>query len=270
MVKIVRFLSDQGEVLLGELSGGGGGEALVLQGELFGELERTTRKARVGRLLSPLDPPVVIAVGLNYRGHAEETKLSLPDVPVLFLKAVTSVIGPDDPILLPAIGSDKVDYEAELAVVIGKRTKNVSPEAAFSHILGYTCANDVSARDWQLELQKGQWARGKSFDTFCPLGPCLVTSDEIPDPNTLPIRALLNDRVLQESNTADMIFNVQTLISDLSRSFTLLPGTVILTGTPEGVGFTRKPQIFLQQGDRITIEIGGIGRLSNRVDREAV
>jgi 2-keto-4-pentenoate hydratase/2-oxohepta-3-ene-1,7-dioic acid hydratase in catechol pathway len=153
-------------------------------------------------------------------------------------------------------------------VVIGRRAKNVRREDALGYVLGYTCANDVSARDWQIEKQKRQWARGKSFDTFCPLGPCLVTGDEIPDPNVLGIRAILNGQVMQDSNTSDMIFDVQGLISDLSRSFTLLPGTVILTGTPEGVGFTRQPPVFLREGDTITIEIEGIGSLSNKVGRE--
>lgn len=178
------------------------------------------------------------------------------------------MIGPDDAILLPSVGPDRVDYEAELAVVIGRRAKNVSREEALDYVLGYTCANDVSARDWQMEKQKHQWARGKSFDTFCPLGPCLVTRDEIPDPNVLRIRAILNDQVMQESTTADMIFDVPALISDLSRSCTLLPGTVILTGTPEGVGYTRTPPVFLREGDAITVEIEGIGRLTNRVERE--
>lgn len=267
-MKIVRFLTDEGQVCLGSLVSEQPPEARVVRGDLFGELELTGQTVRIRRFLPPLDPPNIIAVGLNYTGHAEETKLSKPEIPVIFLKATTSVIGPDDPILLPYVGPDRVDYEAELAVIIGKRAKNVPREEALGYVLGYTCANDVSARDWQIDKQQKQWARGKSFDTFCPLGPWLVTGEEIPDPNILPIRAILNDRILQESNTSDMIFNVQTLISNLSQSLTLLPGTVILTGTPQGVGFTRQPPVYLRAGDRITIEIGGIGRLSNRVERE--
>ena len=155
-----------------------------------------------------------------------------------------------------------------LPVVIGRRAKNIEPEAALDHVLGYTCANDVSARDWQIEKQKKQWARGKSFDTFCPLGPCLVTKDEIADPNRLRVRSILNGEVLQDANTSDMIFNIPALISDLSRSLTLLPGTVILTGTPDGVGFTRQPPVFLRQGDVIVIDIEGIGSLTNPVHKE--
>jgi 2-keto-4-pentenoate hydratase/2-oxohepta-3-ene-1,7-dioic acid hydratase in catechol pathway len=172
------------------------------------------------------------------------------------------------PILLPQAGPANVDYEAELAVIIGKKVKNISRSEAMDSILGYTCANDVSARDWQIEKQKKQWARGKSFDTFCPLGPYLVTRDEIPDPQNLRIRTVLNGTTVQDSNTYDMIFDVPTIISDLSRSMTLLPGTVILTGTPEGVGFTRQPPIYLQDGDIVTIEIERIGQLTNPVKRE--
>jgi 2-keto-4-pentenoate hydratase/2-oxohepta-3-ene-1,7-dioic acid hydratase in catechol pathway len=161
-----------------------------------------------------------------------------------------------------------VDYEAELAVVIGKQAKNVSPREAMDYIFGYTCANDVSARDWQFDKQKGQWARGKSFDTFCPLGPWIVTRDEIDNPNDLAIRAVLNGRTVQEARTSEMIFNIQTIISTLSRSMTLLPGTVILTGTPEGVGFTRQPPLFLQAGDVINVAIEKIGTLTNRVVKE--
>jgi 2-keto-4-pentenoate hydratase/2-oxohepta-3-ene-1,7-dioic acid hydratase in catechol pathway len=215
-----------------------------------------------------VDPPNILCIGLNYLGHAEETKIRLPEVPVLFLKATTALIGDGETILLPAVGPDQVDYEAELAVVIGRRAKNIEPEAALDHVLGYTCANDVSARDWQIEKQKKQWARGKSFDTFCPLGPCLVTKDEIVDPNRLRIRSILNGQVLQDANTSDMIFNIPALISDLSRSLTLLPGTVILTGTPDGVGFTRQPPVFLREGDVIVIDIEGIGSLTNPVHKE--
>jgi 2-keto-4-pentenoate hydratase/2-oxohepta-3-ene-1,7-dioic acid hydratase in catechol pathway len=268
-MKIVRFLSEEGEICLGSIRKDRPGEARIVRGDLFGKLEITGQTARIGRLLAPLDPPNILAVGLNYGRHAEETSISRPEIPILFIKATTTVIGPDEMILLPSVGPDRVDYEAELAVVIGRRAKNVRREDALGYVLGYTCANDVSARDWQIEKQKRQWARGKSFDTFCPLGPCLVTGDEIPDPNVLGIRAILNGQVLQDSNTADMIFDVQGLISDLSRSFTLLPGTVILTGTPGGVGYTRQPPVFLREGDTITIEIEGIGSLSNKVGRES-
>ena len=148
------------------------------------------------------------------------------------------------------------------------KKQNLSVDDARSSIFGYTCANDVSARDWQIFKQKGQWARGKSFDTFCPLGPYMVTADEVEDPDDLPIRAILNDRVMQDSNTSNMIFDVSSIISDLSQSMTLYPGTLILTGTPEGVGFTREPPVFLKDGDIITIEIEGIGKLVNPVRQE--
>lgn len=267
-MRIVRFLSEEGKICLGSIREDRPGEAGIVRGDWFGKLEETGKTARIGRLLAPLDPPNILAIGLNYGRHAEETKTTRPEIPILFIKATTTVIGPDDKILLPAVGPDQVDYEAELAVIIGRKAKNVRREDALDYVLGYTCANDVSARDWQIEKQKHQWARGKSFDTFCPLGPCVVTADEIPNPNLLGIRAVLNGQVMQDSNTSDMIFGVQELISDLSRSFTLLPGTVILTGTPEGVGFTRQPPVFLRDGDRIAIEIDGIGSLSNRVGRE--
>ena len=161
-----------------------------------------------------------------------------------------------------------MDYECELAVVIEKSAKNVERHQAFDYVLGYTCANDVSARRWQKEGGGKQWCRGKSFDTFCPLGPCLVTPDEIPDPNTLKIKTMLNDKIMQDSTTADMIFDVPALISFLSEGTTLLPGTVILTGTPQGVGFARNPPVFLKKGDKVTIEIEGIGALVNSVSEE--
>jgi 2-keto-4-pentenoate hydratase/2-oxohepta-3-ene-1,7-dioic acid hydratase in catechol pathway len=161
-----------------------------------------------------------------------------------------------------------VDFEAELAIVIGTIAKNVSRDDAMRHVMGYCCANDVSARDWQIRKQKQQWARGKSFDTFCPLGPCLVTRDEISDPNNLEIKTEINGTVYQRSNTSDMIFDVPTLVSELSQSMTLLPGTVILTGTPQGVGFTRKPPVFLKEGDKVTVSIEKIGTLTNPVIRE--
>jgi 2-keto-4-pentenoate hydratase/2-oxohepta-3-ene-1,7-dioic acid hydratase in catechol pathway len=243
-MKIVRFLTEDGKICLGSLDINQPGKAQIIRGGLFGKLELTGKTAGVGRLLSPLDPPNMLAVGLNYGRHAEETGIRRPEIPVIFIKATTSVIGPDKMILLPLVGPDQVDYEAGLAVIIGRRAKNVRREDALGYVLGYVCANDVSARDWQIEKQKKQWTRGKSFDTFCPLGPRLVTCDEIPDPNILDIRAILNGEVLQDSNTSDMIFDVQALISDLSQSFTLLPRTVILTGTPGGVGFYKETADF--------------------------
>jgi 2-keto-4-pentenoate hydratase/2-oxohepta-3-ene-1,7-dioic acid hydratase in catechol pathway len=193
--------------------------------------------------------------------------MSYPEQPILFLKATTSIVGHEGPIILPVAGPDCVDYEAELALIIGKKAKNIKPDEVMDYIMGYTCANDVSARDWQFDKQKGQWARGKSFDTFCPLGPWIVTKEEIADPNNLGIRAILNGQVVQESRTAQMIFNIQEIVSNLSKSLTLLPGTVILTGTPDGVGFTRQPPLFLKAGDVISVEIEKIGTLTNKVIR---
>lgn len=265
-MKIVRFISEKGIELTGKHLGGG--DAEVIEGEIFGAYRLTGRRERIGRLLAPVCPVNILAVGLNYRCHADETGIRYPERPVLFLKSISSVIGPEEPILLPAAGPEQVDYEAELALVIGRKAKNIPREKAGEYIFGYTCANDVSARDWQNELQKKQWSRGKSFDTFCPLGPWIVTPEEMPDPNNLIIRTILNGQVLQDSNTKEMIFDIPALVSDLSRSLTLLPGTVILTGTPSGVGFTRKPPVFLKDGDVVTIDIQGIGQLTNRVQLE--
>ena len=170
---------------------------------------------------------------------------------------------------MPRVEPTEVDYEAELTVVIGREAKNVSRDDALAYVLGYTCANDVSGRRWQIHRGGTQWCRGKSFDTFCPLGPAIVTKDEIADPNSLRLRTTVNDEILQDWNTDDMIFDVPSLVSFVSEDTTLLPGTVILTGTPHGVGFTRRPKRFLQAGDRVTIEIEKIGRLDNPVENEA-
>lgn len=268
VMKLIRFISREGDALYGVIEPDAPGQARIVVGAPFGELLLTEKSVKIKTLLPPLDPPNILALGLNYRRHADETGMAYPTTPVVFMKAATSIVGPGDPILLPLAGPDQVDFEGELAIVMGKRVKNISPVDAMTAILGYTCANDVSARDWQIEKQMKQWVRGKSFDTFCPLGPCLVTRDEIPEPNNLMLRTTLNGRVMQDSNTSDMIFDIATIVSDLSRSMTLLPGTVILTGTPEGVGFTRRPPTFLRKNDWITIEIEGIGELTNPIKSE--
>jgi 2-keto-4-pentenoate hydratase/2-oxohepta-3-ene-1,7-dioic acid hydratase in catechol pathway len=209
---------------------------------------------------------MIWCIGLNYKRHAEETGAKIPEQPVVFAKGPNAVQRPGGPIAIPRyLASEQVDYECELAVVIGKRCKNVTPERALDYVLGYTCANDVSARDWQIKRGGSQWSRGKTFDTFAPLGPVLVTADEIPDPNNLRISTRLNGEVVQDSNTADMIFSVREIISFLSGSTTLLPGTVILTGTPEGVGMARTPPRWLAPGDEVSIEIEKIGTLTNPV-----
>jgi 2-keto-4-pentenoate hydratase/2-oxohepta-3-ene-1,7-dioic acid hydratase in catechol pathway len=247
------------------------GSARVIEGDIFGDHRVTTKVVKPGKLLAPVQPASILCIGLNYRQHAAETGAAIPKWPVLFMKNPGAVQNPGDPIELPQkLPSTQVDYECELAVVMGRRCKNVSKADALKYVLGYTCANDVSARDWQKEFGGSQWSRGKTFDTFCPLGPVLVTRDDIPNPNALKIKSLLNGQTMQDSSTADMIFDVPTLIEFLSGSTTLLPGTVILTGTPQGVGMARKPPAWLKAGDTVSIEIESIGTLTNPVAVEPI
>ena len=206
-------------------------------------------------------PSKIICIGLNYRDHAAESGMAIPERPLIFSKWPNTLIGPGDAIVLPTL-SDQVDYEAELGVVIGTRAAKVAVADALAHVKGYCCSNDVSARD--VQLGDGQWARGKSLDTFCPVGP-LVPASQVPDPQQLRIRAILNGETMQDASTADMIFSVAEIISFISQGITLEPGDLILTGTPPGVGFARKPPIFLRAGDEITVEIDGLGSLSNPV-----
>lgn len=264
-MKIIRFLSTEKKILYGSYDQAEPGRAKLIAGNIYGDYKITDTEAQVARFLAPVVPPNILALGINYKKHGDETGLSYPQQPILFIKAATSAVGHDFPIILPAAGPDCVDYEAELAVIMGKKAKNIKPSEVTDHILGYTCANDVSARDWQIDKQKKQWARGKSFDTFCPLGPWIVTKDEIADPDNLIIKAVLNGKIVQESKTDQMIFSIREIVSNLSTSLTLLPGTVILTGTPDGVGFTRQPPLFLREGDTISVEIEKIGTLTNKV-----
>ena len=267
-MKIIRHLASNGLIQYAALQADG--TALRIDGDLFGSYSVTGEVVKPGKLLAPIQPAAIFCIGLNYRKHAEESNAPIPQQPVLFMKSPGAVQNPGDNIELPQhLKSDEVDYECELAVVIGKRCKNVSKANALDYVLGYTCANDVSARDWQIKRGGSQWCRGKTFDTFAPLGPCLVLKDEIPDPNTLRIQTTLNGKTMQDSNTSDMIFDIPTLIEFLSGSTTLLPGTVILTGTPQGVGAAMKPPVFLQPGDKVTIEIEKIGALTNPVVAEA-
>ena len=241
----------------------------VVTGAPFGDLVVTDLVAEIAKRLAPVDPPAVWAIGLNYRAHAEEAGLPIPEVPVVFAKGVNAVVGPDAPVWLPrALRSDRVDYEGELAVVIGRHCKNVPAADALGVVLGYTCANDVSARDWQVERGGSQWSRGKSFDTFCPLGPALALRAAVPDPQALTLRTRVNGAVVQQSSTADMIFPVAEIIAFLSGSTTLLPGTVILTGTPVGIGMAQAPPRWLQPGDTVAVEIDGVGVLSNPILEE--
>ena len=266
-MKIIRYLNQQGEA--GFAAQQADGSALKIAGDIYNSPQTTTEPADVAKLLSPIQPSSIICIGLNYRRHAQETGAKIPEFPVMFFKGINTLQHPGDPILLPThLKSDEVDYECELAVVIGRAGKNIPRAKALNHVLGYTCCNDVSARDWQIKRGGGQWCRGKSFDTFSPLGPVLVTPDEIPNPNELKIRTVLNHQVMQDWNTIDMIFDVPTLIEFLSGSTTLLPGTVILTGTPHGVGMAQKPPRWLKAGDSVTIEIEKIGSLQNPVASE--
>jgi len=263
-MKYIRFLDSVGQIHCGVQQAEG--MALRIEGDILGSHTVTHQKLAVAKLLAPLIPPVIMCIGLNYRKHAEETHAKVPQFPVLFLKNPAAVQNPGDPIQIPThLASQKVDYEAELAIVIGKRAKNVAAADALNYVLGFTAANDVSARDWQKDWGGSQWCRGKTFDTFCPLGPAIVTPDEIGDPGTLAVRSILNGQIMQESNTADMIFDVAALVAFLSGSTTLLPGTVILTGTPGGVGMGRTPPVYMKAGDKITIAIDKIGALTNPV-----
>ena len=212
------------------------------------------------KLLPPVEPPNIICLGLNYRKHAEETGLKPPSEPLIFIKATTSLCGPGDPIILPSKGPGRIDYEAELVIVIGKLAKDVPEDEATDYILGYTAANDVSNRAAQ--FSDGQWARAKSHDTFCPIGPAIETDL---DADNLAITCRLDGKVMQSSRTSDMVFPVRRIVSYISGCFTLLPGTSILTGTPDGVGFKRKPPVYLQPGQIVEIEIEGIGTLTNPV-----
>ncbi len=267
-MKIVRFLDANRQVKYGSLQADD--TALEISGDIFGKFSVGNRPVKVGKLLAPIEPAAFFCIGLNYRHHAEEGHAPIPEFPVLFMKGPAAMQNPGDPIVLPRhLRSDEVDYECELAVVIGRKCKNVSRDKALDYVLGYACANDVSARDWQGKWGGSQWCRGKTFDTFAPLGPCLVTPDEIPNPNALKIKLDINGEVLQDWNTDDMIFDVPRLIEFLSGSTTLLPGTVILTGTPHGVGFARKPPRFVKPGEVVTVTIEKIGSLTNPVIEEA-
>jgi 2-keto-4-pentenoate hydratase/2-oxohepta-3-ene-1,7-dioic acid hydratase in catechol pathway len=244
----IRFKGDMNDFIL---SGG----SKITTGESF-PLEEV-------RLASPVTrPSKIIALGLNYSDHIRESKGQVPKAPLIFAKFPSSIIGHRDPIEWNPAVTSKVDFEAELAVVMGKCAQCIPEGEALSAVFGYTCANDVSARD--LQFGDGQWTRGKSLDSFCPMGPWLVTKDEVPDPHNLRIRCVVNGKVMQDSSTSEMIFRIPYVISFLSRHFTLYPGDVILTGTPHGVGAFRDPPMYLGNGDEVTVEIEKIGRLLNR------
>lgn len=261
-MKFVRFMSEkfpQGSygLVTGE------GTIQVLKGGLFDPPEPAGEEIpefSIKRYLPPVDPPNILAIGRNYREHAVETNAELPKAPLLFIKATTALIAHEEDIILPAVAPSQVDYEAELVVIIGRTAKDVPVESALDYVFGYTCGHDVSARDCQ--MNDGQWARAKSFDTFAPMGPYVVTGL---DPTDLRIRMRLNGETVQDQSTKDMVFNVAYLVSYLSHSLTLIPGTAIYTGTPSGVGLGRKPPLFLKTGDVCEVDIEGIGVLRNRV-----
>ena len=211
-------------------------------------------------------PGKIVAIGLNYEDHAAETGAEIPEKPLVFAKYPNTIIGPGEPIRIPPI-TEQVDFEAELAVVIGRRARNVSESEALEYVFGYANANDVSSRDLQFS-EGGQWTRSKSLDTFLPLGPYVATRDEVPDPQDLYIRAILNGEVVQDGTTSKMIFSVAELVSFLSTGMTLEPGDIIITGTPPGVGMAREPQLWMRPGDEVTIEIEGLGALTNPVEAE--
>jgi 2-keto-4-pentenoate hydratase/2-oxohepta-3-ene-1,7-dioic acid hydratase in catechol pathway len=245
--------------------------AIAAFGDLSSDGAELLRAIEDGRVINRADvellapvprPGKLICIGLNYRDHAIESKMPIPERPVVFSKFSTSVIGPGEAVVVPS-KSEQTDYEAELAVVIGRRAKNVTREQAYDYVLGYTIVNDVSARDFQ--FADGQWQRGKSCDTFAPMGQWIVTTDEIPDPHKLSIKLRLNGQTMQDSSTNQLIFGVPELIAYLSESITLEPGDVIATGTPPGVGFARKPPVFLKSGDVMEVEIEGIGTLTSPI-----
>ncbi|MDJ0863047.1 MAG: fumarylacetoacetate hydrolase family protein [Gammaproteobacteria bacterium] len=264
-MRIIRFLDTDGVEQLGVPDGTHTAERL--QGDLYQGLVRTGTRIGVDTLLAPVCPSNIFCIGLNYQAHAEETGAPVPENPVVFMKPTSALSHPEQPILIPACceHGPEVDFEAELAVILRRAARNVTEDVALDYVLGYTAVNDVSARRWQKHGGGGQWVRGKSFDTFCPMGPVLTTPEDIPDPQQLRVRSMLNGAVMQDGHTSDMIFPVARLVSLLSRDTTLLPGTAILTGTPRGVGFARKPPVFLSSGDRIVIEVEAVGRLANPV-----
>jgi 2-keto-4-pentenoate hydratase/2-oxohepta-3-ene-1,7-dioic acid hydratase in catechol pathway len=243
-----------------------GEPALELAREIAAHAASGRALAQV-RLLAPVpNPSKVVAIGLNYMDHCREQNIAPPQAPMIFAKFPTAVVGPGAAIRWDPALTGRVDYEAELAVMIGRKARRVPAAQALDYVAGYMNCNDVSARD--LQFGDRQWVRGKSLDTFCPLGPWLVTRDEVPDPHTLSIRSTVNGAVMQDSTTAEMIFHVPQLIEFASQAFTLLPGDVIATGTPDGVGVFRSPQVFLKEGDVVTVQVEGLGELTNHCVEE--
>ena len=273
LLKLVTYSVDGGEPRVGSLEGEEirplAHEDMIEFIEYGGSPEPGEDTVSLGqaRIHAPIArPQKVIGIGLNYEDHAAETGADIPEKPIVFAKYPNTVIGPGEAIRIPPI-TEQADYEAELAVVIGRAARNVPESEALDYVFGYANANDVSSRDLQFS-EGGQWTRSKSIDTFCPLGPFIATTDEIVDPQDLSIRCILNGEVMQDGTTSKMIFPVAELVSFLSRGMTLVPGDVIVTGTPPGVGSARDPQVWLQAGDEVTIEIQGLGTLTNPVETD--
>ena len=272
-MRLVRFTDENAQVQYGKDLGDGMAELLSANplAVFPAQPEPTGQVLTVVQRLAPVEPSNLFCIGMNYKAHVAEMGGVLPKRPVVFMKPTTTVQHPGQPVRIPACEHDgpETDQEAELAVVIGKAARDVSVDDALDYVLGYTCANDVSARWWQKHGSGGQFIRGKGFDTFCPLGPVLVThgdaEDEIGDPQNLRVRGYLDDECLQDGNTSDMIFSVAELIAFLSQDTTLLPGTVILTGTPPGVGWAREPKKLMRPGMTSVIEIDAIGKLINPI-----
>src|SRR6202158_717166 len=263
-MKLIRYLDHSGKIQYAAEQPGGA--HLRIEGDLFAKNRVTQDLASIAKILAPVVPAMIWCIGQNYRRHADEVGMTSGDYPVVFAKGPNALQDPGAPIATPArAGTEELDYEGELVVIIGKACKDVGREHALEYVAGYTCGNDVSARDWQLKKGGSQWCRGKSFDTFAPIGPCLVTPDSIADPNGLGIQTTVNGRVMQDGNTRDMVRDVPALIEFLSQSTTLLPGTAIFTGTPHGVGMAQNPPLWLKDGDEVSITIEKIGTLTNTV-----
>ncbi|KAI9744056.1 MAG: hypothetical protein M1818_002208 [Claussenomyces sp. TS43310] len=276
--RLVRFLAKDGRIYYGDAILPSGvtdaskaRQARLIKGEIFGAHHVTDQVADIRLLLAPLaleDVRTVRCLGLNYEQHAKETHMPLPSYPILFYKPLTSLAGPSDPIPVHAMAQEGegLDYECELVAVIGKACVDVSEAAALDYVLGYAVGDDVSHRDWQIKRGGGQWALGKGFDGWAPWGPAIVSADLIKDPQKLQISTKLNGKVMQQSTTADMIFGVAKTIAFLSQGTTLLPGDLIFTGTPQGVGMGRKPPVWLKDGDVVEVGLQGVGTITNRVD----
>ena len=264
-MRIVRIVDQKGTTVFAVKHSDG--KLTRLSGNLYGQYQDSGEKVEAQKYLAPIEPAAIIGIGLNYHDFAEFVGAAIPEYTIVFMKNPATLVGPEDNIAIPdcCMNPPQADFEAELAVVIGKPAKNVSIENAFDYVLGYTVTNDVTARTWLTLDGAKQWVRGKSFDTFTVLGPELVTKDEISNPQNLSVKSVLNGKPMQDSNTSKMIFSVAQLIAYLSEGTTLLPGTVILTGTPKGVGVNQDPKVFLKPGDVIEVSVGGIGTLTNSV-----